>query len=347
MTTTVKISICGNGLIDFGEVCDAGAGNNNGGYSSSTAGRLCAPGCESFGPYCGDGILQVRFAEECDDGNQIDGDLCSPSCKTEPPVPPAVTGSPPRGSIPDIPGGIPGTIPSEFPTKVILRGKAYPLSNIQILADGKAFGTTRADSNADFSFSATNITPGTITFSFIAKDSAGRDSILNSVVFEVIQSAVTTVSNIFIPPTISVSKKQVSPGELVTFAGQSVPSASITTKIDSDDKNVLSSDTDTSGNWALQLDTGSIQKGQHSAKSSFMQSELVKSGYGKSVSFTVGEGGGTCGASPDENGDSNVNLVDFSIFLTMWGTDEARSDFNCDSKVNLADFSIMLFNWTG
>jgi hypothetical protein len=47
------------------------------------------------------------------------------------------------------------------------------------------------------------------------------------------------------------------------------------------------------------------------------------------------------------NGDGKVNLVDFSIFLLSWGTDDPQADYNCDGAVNLADFSIMLFQWTG
>jgi hypothetical protein len=228
-----------------------------------------------------------------------------------------------------------------------LRGKAYPNGDVSILIDGKAAGSTRADSNADFQYSAVNITPGTVTFSFRARDSAGRESTINSVVFEVIKSAVTTVANIFIPPTISVSPTQISPGDLMTFAGQSVPRATIQTKIDNDSTNILSATADGSGIWALQLDSTPFKQGGHTVKALFEQSDTIKSGYGKSVSFTIGQGTGSCGAPTDINNDSKVNLIDFSIFLTMWGTDAVRSDFNCDSKVNLADFSIMLFNWTG
>jgi hypothetical protein len=63
VTTSVYITICNDGILSTGETCDFGAGNNTGAYSSTTADRVCAPGCESWGPYCGDGILQVRFGE--------------------------------------------------------------------------------------------------------------------------------------------------------------------------------------------------------------------------------------------------------------------------------------------
>jgi hypothetical protein len=49
----------------------------------------------------------------------------------------------------------------------------------------------------------------------------------------------------------------------------------------------------------------------------------------------------------DLNGDKKINLTDFSILLSAWGTDNPDVDLNKDSTINLADFSILLFNWTG
>jgi hypothetical protein len=229
----------------------------------------------------------------------------------------------------------------------VLRGKAYANSTVNILLDGKAVGTVTADSNADFLFTTTAITPGTATFSFWSRDAAGVDSITTSMVFEVVQSAVTTLANIYLPPTIAASSKQIKPGGLVTLSGYTVPSAKVSSPIIPGDKSALSSTADGSGKWALQVDTASLSNGFHSVKSMFQLPDGSKSGYGRSLSFFVGEGEPPAGKSPDLNLDGKVNLIDFSIFLTSWGTDNDRSDFNSDTKVNLADFSIMLFAWTG
>jgi hypothetical protein len=51
--------------------------------------------------------------------------------------------------------------------------------------------------------------------------------------------------------------------------------------------------------------------------------------------------------SADLNRDGKVNLVDFSILLSKWQTDDEVADINADGNVNIADFSIMLFQWTG
>jgi fibro-slime domain-containing protein len=69
---------CGDGVVQpENEECDDG--RNAGGYGE------CAPGCV-LGPRCGDAILQPGW-EECDDGNDQVGDLCTPTCKEEIPVP--------------------------------------------------------------------------------------------------------------------------------------------------------------------------------------------------------------------------------------------------------------------
>jgi hypothetical protein len=230
---------------------------------------------------------------------------------------------------------------------VVLRGKAYPNASIDILLDGKTFDSAHADSNADFLYTSTAVTPGTATFSFLAHDTSGVDSLMSSATFSIIQSAVTTVNNIFIPPTISASALQLSPGDLLTLFGQSVPGATVVTQLSDSVSNSLTAQADSSGKWALQVDTSSLSTGNHAAKSYFQTSTSTKSGFGKAVNFSVGTGTGACSNNSDLNGDKKVNLVDFSIFLTHWGASGGIGDLNCDGKVNLADFSIMLFNWTG
>ena len=345
VSTNAYISICGDGIVQTGEVCDLGPGRNTGAYASSTATKVCAPGCQGYGPYCGDGILQTRFGEQCDDGNNISGDLCSATCQAETAVPPS-SGGTPSGSIPAL-SAPQGNIPASIPTEVVLRGEAYPNANINILLDGATFASTQADSNANFLYTSTAATPGTATFSFVAVDNKGVQSLTSSATFDIVQSAVTTVSNIFIPPTISASAAQLAPGDLLTLFGQTIPGASVVTQLSDAASSSLAAQADSAGDWALQIDTNSLTKGYHAAKSYFQTSTTTKSGFGKAVNFFVGNGTSACSNSTDLNGDKKVNLIDFSIFLTHWGTSDTQGDFNCDGTVNLADFSIMLFNWTG
>jgi len=47
----------------------------------------------------------------------------------------------------------------------------------------------------------------------------------------------------------------------------------------------------------------------------------------------------------DANKDGMVNLVDFSILASVFGTADTSADFNSDGYVNLADFSILAMNF--
>lgn len=62
--------VCGDGVIEGGEVCDDGAAN-------ATYGR-CGGLCDGPHLYCGDG--RVDPPEECDDGNTDERDACSSRC---------------------------------------------------------------------------------------------------------------------------------------------------------------------------------------------------------------------------------------------------------------------------
>lgn len=59
-------------------------------------------------------------------------------------------------------------------------------------------------------------------------------------------------------------------------------------------------------------------------------------------SYTISTGSCKLG---DLNGDDFINVVDFSILLSKWGTSDAVADLNKDGVINVVDFSILLSNW--
>ena len=81
---------CGNGVLEPGELCDAGPKNGLFYGDGTGCSKTCTkePNClDSAGrtqactTSCGDG--NVDPGEECDDGNQVGGDGCSKDCKQE------------------------------------------------------------------------------------------------------------------------------------------------------------------------------------------------------------------------------------------------------------------------
>ncbi len=355
-TTTISISICYNGIIDNAEVCDDGL-FNTGAYGSTTATRHCNSTCSGYGPYCGDGVLQALYSEQCDDGNAVNGDLCDNQCRQEaPPVstttPPQPPPPPPVSSGGGGGGGVfTGAIPVHAQTRVILEGKAYPNSSINVLKDGQVIGVVQSDSNADFSYEATNMTAGPTTFGFWANDGRGIRSITYTTTFQVTQNAVTTVSNVFLPPTIDLKSKKVTLGDMVDAFGATAPLAKVSLFLDKEKNARIMATSTGAGLWTATVPTdGLTDEAFHAVKAMF---ELFgpgaqsKSGYSQAVNFYVGLRDARALKTGDLNGDGKVNLVDFSILLFHWDTDHDIADLNSDGKVNLTDFSILLFNWTG
>lgn len=351
-TTTVMVTICGDGIVGWGEVCDV-LGGNDGAYSTSTAGLHCNATCTAFAPYCGDRILQALYGEECDDGNNTPGDKCNAICVQE--VAPTASGTPATPPPPSGGGGFgvrDGNISIKNPTKVVIEGKAYPGAYVHILQDGKQIGIVPATQKGDFRYEAQEVTPGSTAFGFWAEDSKKTKSITLTTTFQVVQNAVTTISGIVLPPTIEADKKTLPLGTSLNVSGEAAPNAQVFAYVDSGTESATSTVALANGKWNIPLNTSALaNESLHAVKA---QGEIIladksakRSGFSHSAGFYVGTKELSEVISPDTNHDGKTNIVDFSVLLFHWGTSEVTVDFNHDGKVNLTDFSILLFNWTG
>jgi cysteine-rich repeat protein len=341
-TTTLSLSICGNLIVDDGEQCDVPG--ETGVYSQTIAGRQCNAQC-NFGPYCGDGILQTVQQEECDDGNNNDGDFCSAICKIEP------AGSGGGGSSGGGGGGGGGSSRPQGDTIVNVTGFAYPSRTINFLLDSKNVGSIQANSNGAFEFS-TEASPGTATLGIWAIDSAGTRSITLSNTFDVTQGAITNLNQLVLPPSLKVSKQNLNPGETITVSGQSVPNATIEVHIDNSTR-VERTTAASNGTWTLNLNTTGLSVAEHTIKARSITGTpplTTQSNFSTSLKLFVGVDGQATSPS-DLNRDTKINLVDFSILIFWWQTNGGDSnppaDINGNGRVSLEDFSILLFNWTG
>jgi cysteine-rich repeat protein len=359
-TTTVTLSVCGDGIVDGTEFCDDGT--NTGAYSTSIAGRNCNPLCSAYGPYCGDSVTMVFYGEECDDGNNTAGDLCDSICQNE--SPPVTVGGGGTGGGGGGGGGgnsgitgrqgidgasEDGNIDFEGDTNVIIRGMAYPGATITILRDGEIERVVEADSSGNFDHTLSDQTAGIITLGFWALDNQDRSSITYSATFQVVENAATTLSGLLIPPTLVVTPERVPPGEAATFEGSAAPGTDVRAYIDDSatPEETVASQT---GEYAITYDTTPLTAEQfHTVKAHYVDTDNpdLESGFSAIVNFYVGVQDVNTDLTADLNNDGSVNLTDFSILLFNWNTNNPLADINSDGAVNLADFSIMLFYWTG
>ena len=341
-TTTLTLSICGNSLVDDGEQCDVPGAT--GAYSTTIAGRQCSPVC-NFGPYCGDGILQTSFGEECDDGNNDNADFCSAICKIEP------AGSGGGGSSGGGSGGSGGSQNEQGDTVINVTGLAYPGRTINILLDTENVGSVRVGSDGRFDFT-TDASPGTASLGFWATDSNNVRSITLNSTFDVTQGAVTNISGIILPPSISVANANVNPGDVVVVKGQAIPNARVELHINNSER-IETATTDGSGNWSINLNTASLRVAEHTLRARSVGGTpplATQSSFSTTLQLFVGVDGQATRPS-DLNRDNKINLVDFSILIFWWGTNGGNSnppaDINGNGRVGIEDFSILLFNWTG
>lgn len=295
-------------------------------------------------PVCSNG---VREGDEQCDGDDLGGQTCSGlgygggtlSCKADCTFDTSgCTG-----------GGGGGWVPPPVGTKVILKGKAYPGSEVHVLKDGKEITPTKADSKADFEKEITEITPGIYTFGLWVKDQNGIKSITYTLTFRVTSNVITTVSGIFLPPTIGIDKVSLPKGETLNIFGQTVPETEVNVHVLSQEI-VTTTTSDEIGVWLLPFNTKPLDEGGHMTKARFQLNAEERSGFGKVLTFYIGEKTipfeEIC-SRVDFNGDGRVNLVDFSILLSWWKRDNPQCDLNQNGIVDLPDFSILLSCWTG
>lgn len=385
--TTVEITVsCGNGFIEEAEVCDPGEPLQ--GVSQAIGTTTCDRYNDIYGhPYlqgivgcmadctdytatgcynCGNGYKEV--AEDCDQSDFgsktcmsygfVSGSLyCTEQCHVSVSncVAMAAEGGTPGGGTHGGGSGAttgynPGTdVKTE--TKVTVKGKSYPNSDVHILVDGKVTGIVAADSKADFYFETTELPAGVASLGFWSEDKAGLKSTLLTLTLRVISGTVTSISGVFIAPTIDIDKESVRQGEAINIFGQTIPQTTVNVHINSETEHIVQADSNEAGNWNINFDTTPLEENFHTAKANFQLNvggNIIKSGFSKSVSFAISKlGGEAVCKEADLNGDGRVNLTDFSILLFNWGSANACSDQNQNGKVDLIDFSIMMYYWTG
>ena len=106
-------------------------------------------------------------------------------------------------TVPELPivqppaGGVPA------PANVIFEGRAYPKAFLTLLKDDKVAATFFAESSGLFKKELTGVSGGRYTFGIFAEDTEGRKSVTLSFTIGILGGTTTTISRIFIPPTIS------------------------------------------------------------------------------------------------------------------------------------------------
>ena len=314
ITATIKITVCGDGVIASGEQCDG----------ASLGGATCASRGFSAG------------ALSCNSSCEFNVSACSNS-------------SAPSGG-----GGGGGGIIAPVVTSIVFDGRAYPKSAVTLLKDAQIAATTVAGTDSNFQMTLSGLSAGNYIFSVYSEDGRGIRSSLLTFPVSVTFGATTKVSGIFIAPTIAVDKSEVKKGDNIAIFGQSVPNGEVTISVNSEAEFFNKIKTNASGAYLYNFDTSPLENGQHFTKSKVAFGGEITSfsktaGFTVGAKTVMAEEPKKAPEKGDSNGDKKVNIIDFSITAYWYSrpSPPPSVDLNKDGKVNLVDFSILAFYWTG
>lgn len=249
------------------------------------------------------------------------------------------------------------TVPSPTPptppdTIVVFRGLAYPSSTVTIQRGATILATVGVDAQARFDVSAGSQPAGINTYTLFAEDSSGHVGRSYSFTIAITTGTTTTISGIFLSPTIEVDQTVISPSETVTVSGSTAPSSQVTVFVSSEEELTFQTLASAAGIYVQQVLGSDVGLGDHNARTKAVSTASEISGFSDTVAFTVtAETPDLCAGRnrADLNCDGKVNLVDFSILLFYWRKPSPfaneRVDLNLDDEVTLVDLSILLFNW--
>jgi hypothetical protein len=308
-------------------------------------------------PVCGNGIQET--GEQCD-GSDLGGASCvsrgfsggTLSCASSCVFDTSSCTSGGGGG-----GGGGGYVPPSV-TSVIFSGRAYPKSTVTLLKDAQIAATTVAGADANFQISISGLSGGNYIFSVYSEDKAGRRSSLLTFQVSVTQGATTSVTGVFVAPTIAVDKSAVKRGDNIAIFGQSTPQSDITIVVNSEEEFFSKTISDKDGIYLYNFDTTVLEYGSHNTKSKASIGNQLVSGFSYLVNFKVGtetiikeeqEKNKQEFLEGNLNDDDRVNLVDFSIMAYWYNRSSPPDnvDLNNDHKIDLVDFSIMAYYWTG
>jgi len=240
---------------------------------------------------------------------------------------------------------------------VLMQGYSFPNSTVIILKDGKEIGKVKAAVDGRFSAFLEGLTKGVYAFGAKSEDTLKRKTIVYSATIWVNDGSQSTISDIVLAPTISLTKTEYRKDELTEVSGQAPAQATIEVQILPDrtgkipDNEIVKKEVKATagGLWSASISMAKSANGRYRVKARAKVSESAMSEFGDILLMALGESLSPAGACEkgDLNKDGKVNLVDFSILLYYWNTSNACADQNKDKTVNLTDFSIMMYYWTG
>ena len=247
------------------------------------------------------------------------------------------------------PGGEPANPPppeiEDPPPHLVVAGWAYPGGEVVLYESLEEMHTVETDSEGAFIIEENEPLEETQNFLLLSEDDQGKSSTETTFTLTMDPEKGYVISDYLLSPTIELDRSSVDIEQEVSIFGRSVPGGEVEVRFfeDNEEEKKVMVDVDDQGDWELVPDLEELGEGRYDviARAEANQEE---SAYTRPITLSVGVGG--CVAA-DITGDGRVALPDFSIMMSVWGTDSPQADLNNDGVVDLTDFSILMSCWTG
>jgi len=178
------------------------------------------------------------------------------------------------------------TVPPYRLSSVILRGRTSPGAFLTILKGGQVAGTLLADDSGIFAKEISGLEGGDYEFAIWAEDGQNRYSQTLRFPLEVLGGTKTTVSGIFLSPTIEIQDHLVERGKDIIIFGETFPDSEINILV-SPSGEIKKTNSDSSGKWSYNLDTSLLERGNYQVKANSLASDGRQSEFSQPLYFSV------------------------------------------------------------
>lgn len=231
-------------------------------------------------------------------------------------------------------------------TTIIFSGKAFPRGIVSVV--DKQLNTetmfeekTVTKDDGSFSISFIGIFQALHSFGLLAKDAEGRVSQSKFFFINTISNDLV-IKELLIPPTGELESRQVTRGDNAFIEGRATPNYTTHLELDG----ILIQDTlvNKDGVYNFTIPTGALEFGNHTIRIKQTSPDgSAESDFSTSRTLAVSR---LIVIEADMNSDGKIDIRDWSIFLSLWGSKstsaKSRVDFNKDGKVDISDFSIFI-----
>lgn len=235
--------------------------------------------------------------------------------------------------------------------RVILSGRAYPGSKIEVLRRGSAdedapyltvpLETHKVSDDGTFDLSLGALVLDEYFFALRVEDKDGRKTGIIAFDVNLKTTDILEAKDIFIPPTIELEKTVVARDKTINIFGYAGSNNLIEVEIDGLILQTVKAGED--GYWTAVITTSALTFGEHAIKVRQADSSGQQSRFSLTKTLKISL---LKFPEADFNGDDVINITDWSVFLFRWGQGDENVrlaiDLNKDGKINISDFSMFL-----